>query len=345
MSSSDANWYSKQIKRVPMLTAAEEITLGTTVQNWLNDENPSPALTRRGRRAQNRMVEANLRLVVTVANKYLHKVPTSDFLDLIQAGNIGLIRAVEKYDPTRGYKFSTYAYWWIRQGVTRWVEQNARIIRLPASATGKLYQLAAASRRLVQELHRSPTKAELAEALEVTTEELEQIITRGQVCLSLDAYANGNDSLSTIGDLIADNSGLDLDEHFEQLEEIEAIQTLLGHLAELNPRQRLLIEGTFGLGQPVRTITHMAKELGINAAQASQLLREAKMRLRWLTSTQQGINHSKPTPPPLPTAYVELNQLEIIDILTELAPITEQGTTSISRRRKDPDLVLQPSFW
>lgn len=102
MSTSDANWYSKQIKRVPMLTAAEEITLGTQVQNWLNDPEPSPALARRGRRAQNRMVEANLRLVVTVANKYLHKVPTSDFLDLIQAGNIGLIRAVEKYDPTRG---------------------------------------------------------------------------------------------------------------------------------------------------------------------------------------------------------------------------------------------------
>jgi RNA polymerase primary sigma factor len=340
MSTSDANWYSKQIKRVPMLTAAEEITLGTTVQSWLNDENPSPALARRGRRAQNRMVEANLRLVVTVANKYLHKVPASDYMDLVQAGNIGLVRAVEKYDPTRGYKFSTYAYWWIRQGVTRWVEQNARIIRLPASATGKLTQLAAASRRLVQELHRSPTKVELAQAMEVTLEELEQIITRGQLCLSLDAYANGNDSLSTIGDLIADNSGVDLDEHFEQLEEIDAIQSLLSHLAELNPRQRLLIEGTFGIGQEVRTITDMAKELGINTAQASKFLREAKMRLRWLANT-----HPKPSPPPLPTAYVELNQLEIIDILTELAPMQEQSRTGISRRRKDPDLVLQPSFW
>jgi RNA polymerase primary sigma factor len=340
MSTSDANWYSRQIKRVPMLTAAEEITLGNTVQAWLSDPDPSPALARRGRRAQNRMVEANLRLVVTVASKYLHKVCSSDYMDLIQAGNVGLVRAVEKYDPTRGYKFSTYAYWWIRQGVTRHIEQAVRTIRLPASATQKLYQLAAASRRLVQELHRSPTKSELAQALEVTTEELEQIITRGQLCLSLDSYANGNDSLSTIGDLIADNSGLELDEHFQQLEEIDAIQALLGHLAELHPRQRLLIEGTFGLGQPVRTITHMAKELGINSAQASQLLREAKMRLRWLAN-----GNPKPTPPPLPTAYVELNQLEIIDVLTELAPIPEQCSASIARRRKDPDLVLQPSFW
>jgi RNA polymerase primary sigma factor len=344
MNTSDANWYSKQIKRVPMLTAAEEITLGTTVQNWLNDENPSPVLERRGRRAQNRMVEANLRLVVTVANKYLHKVPASDYMDLIQAGNIGLVRAVEKYDPTRGYKFSTYAYWWIRQGISRHCETAIRIVRLPSSATQKLYQLAVATRRLVQELHRSPTKSELAQALEVTTEELEQIITRGQFCLSLDAYANGSESMSTIGDLIADNSGLDIDEHFEQLEEADAIQELLGHLSELNSRQRFLIEGVFGLGQEARTITDMAKEMGVNTAQASKQLREAKMRLKWLANTTQPDNHPKPSPPPLSTAYVELNQLEIIDTLTITTPV-QQHKPSVTRRRKDLGLVLQPSFW
>jgi RNA polymerase primary sigma factor len=345
MSTSDANWYSKQIKRVPMLTAAEEITLGTQVQAWLNEENPSPGLVRRGRRAQNRMVEANLRLVVTVANKYLHKVPSSDFLDLIQAGNLGLIRAVEKYDPTRGYKFSTYAYWWIRQGITRHCETSVRIVRLPASATQKLYQLAAVTRRLVQELHRSPTKAELAQALEVTTEELEQIVTRGQHCLSLDSYANGNDSLSTIGELIADTSGLELDEHLEQLEEYEATQRLLSCLSELSRRQRLLVEGSIGLGQPVRTLTDMAKELGINTAQASKLLREAKLRLRWLANMRQAGHHPKHSPPPLPTAYVELNQLEIINTLTELAPMPPQCVPGAARKRRDPNLVVQPSFW
>jgi RNA polymerase primary sigma factor len=345
MSTTEANWYSRQIKRVPMLTAAEEITLGTQVQAWLNEENPSPGLERRGRRAQNRMVEANLRLVVTVANKYLHKVPASDYMDLVQAGNIGLVRAVEKYDPTRGYKFSTYAYWWIRQGVTRWVEQNARLIRLPASVSTKLYKLAAVTRRLVQELHRSPTKAELAQAMEVSTEELEQIISRGQTCLSLDSYANGNDSLSSIGDLIADTSGPNLDEQFEQLEDSDAIQRLMGCMSELNHRQRVLIEGSIGLGQSVRTLTDMAKELGLNTAQASKLLREAKLRLRWLTSTQQDINHSKPTPPPLPTAFVELSQLEIIETLTELTPTEQQQGPSISRRRRDLTMVVQPSFW
>ena len=345
MNSSDTNWYSRQIKRVPLLTAAEEITLGTTVQAWLNEPEPSPALVRRGRKAQNRMVEANLRLVVTVANKYSRQVPSADFMDLVQAGNIGLVRAVEKYDPTRGYKFSTYAYWWIRQGISRHVETQTRIIRLPSSATQKLYQVAVATRNLVQELHRSPTKLELANALDVTTQELEAIIGRGQACISLDAYAKGNDTLSTIGDLIADTSADSLDEQLEQLEEANAIQCLLGCLSDLNRRQRVLIEGAFGLGQPARTITDMAKELGINAAQASKLLREAKLRLRWLAKNSRPENHPNQIPPPLPTAYVELNQLEMIDILTELAPIPEPSTTSITRKRRGSGLVVQPSFW
>jgi RNA polymerase primary sigma factor len=345
MSTADANWYSRQIKRVPMLTAAEEITLGTQVQKWLSEENPSPGLARRGRRAKDRMVEANLRLVVTVANKYLHKVPASDFMDLVQAGNIGLVRAVEKYDPTRGYKFSTYAYWWIRQGISRHVETQTRLIRLPASTTQKLYQLASITRRLVQELHRSPSKAELAQALEVSIEDLELLITRGQACISLDASANGKDHLSTIGDLIADTSGIGLDEQLEQLEEANTTTHLMSYLDELNPRQRLLVEGTIGLGQPMRTITELAKEMGINTAQASKLLREAKMRLRWLASSRGSSHCPKSSPPPLPTAYVELNQLEIIDTITELVPKQEHYSPCSVRKRRDQGLVVQPSFW
>ena len=339
MSTVDANWYREQIKRVPMLTAAEEITLGTQVQAWLNEENPSPALVRRGRRAQNRMVEANLRLVVTLANKYLQKVP-NDYMDLIQAGNLGLIRAVEKYDPTRGYKFSTYAYWWIRQGVTRWVEQNSRLIRLPASATGKLYQLSVTTRLLLQELQRNPTKAELAEAMQISVNELEQIIARGQLCLSLDAYANGNDSLSTVGDLIADRSGLDVDEQFNNLEDTEAIQQLLAHLSVLNTRQRFLIEGTFGIGQAIKTISSMAKELGVNSVQALKLLNEAKMQLKLASNAVE-----RSTPPPLPTAYIELNQLEIIDTSTVIVATQRKLIPAIPRRRKDPDLIIQPTIF
>ena len=334
MNSSDANWYSRQIKRVPMLTAAEEITLGTQVQTWLNDPEPSPALVRRGRRAQNRMVEANLRLVVTVANKYSRQVPASDYMDLVQAGNIGLVRAVEKYDPTRGYKFSTYAYWWIRQGVTRMIETQTRLIRLPSSTTQKLNQVASTTRRLVQELHRNPSKSELAEALDITTTDLELLLSRSQACLSLDAHANGDGSLSTIGELVADPSVIDLEEE----EEASTMAQMLGYVSQLDQRQRALIEGTIGIDQPIKTLNKLAKELGINPAQASKQLREAKMRLRWLANT-----HPKPSPLPPPTPYVDLNQLELTTCSFEIA-VRVESTTARKPRRKDAG-VVQPSFW
>jgi RNA polymerase primary sigma factor len=334
MSTSDANWYSKQIKRVPMLTAAEEITLGTQVQNWLNDPEPSPALVRRGRRAQNRMVEANLRLVVTVANKYSRQVPASDFMDLVQAGNIGLVRAVEKYDPTRGYKFSTYAYWWIRQGISRHCELSVRTIRLPSSTTQKLHQIATTTRRLVQELHRNPSKTELAEALDITTADLELLLTRSQACLSLDAHASGDGTLSTIGELVADPSIVDLDDE----EESNTMAQMLGYVSQLEQRQRALIEGTLGIGQSIKTISKLAKELGINPAQASKLLRDAKMRLRWLANT-----HPKPSPLPPPTPYVDLNQLELTNCSFEITVRVE--STTARKPRKKVEGVVQPSFW
>jgi RNA polymerase primary sigma factor len=341
--SADSNWYSAQIKRIPMLTASEEITLGTLVQNWLNDPDPSPSLQRRGKRAQNRMVEANLRLVVTVANKYSRQVPSADFMDLVQAGNLGLVRAVEKYDPTRGYKFSTYAYWWIRQGVSRHVEQFSRSIRLPSSCTQKLYQVATATRRLVQELHRNPSKAELAKALEISTQDLELLITRGQACVSLDAYAKNNDNLSTIGELIADPSGIGIDEQLEQLDEANTTQRLLQRLDELTPRQRMMIEGTIGLGQSVRTITDLAKEIGINTAQASKLLREAKNRLRWLVNTRHAEDHPKSPPLPLPTAFEVTGQLELTEWLPQ--PIQPTAQPRHRRWRRSTIAVDQASLW
>lgn len=346
MNNVEANWYSRQIKRVPMLTPAEEISLGTTVQAWLNDPNPSRALERRGRRAKDRMVEANLRLVMTVANKWSRQVPPAEFMDLVQAGNLGLVRAVEKFDPTRGYKFSTYAYWWIRQGVSRHIETYSRVIRLPSSVMQKLHQITGVTRRLVFELHRNPTKAELAEALEISTSDLEDLIGRGDHCLSLDARARSDESLSAIVDLIADPSGGNSDEQLDQLADAHTSQRLMSYLDELNARQRHLIEGTIGLHADKKPITVLAKELNIKPALASRLLREAKTRLRWLINTQQPITHPKPPPPPLPAAYVELiSQLEFDGWLVEAtAEPTRTAPRRIRRPRQEPNMD-QPSFW
>ena len=350
MSNADANWYSQQIKRVPLLTPAEEITLGTTVQEWLNHpDGPEQApsrLQRRGRRAQNRMVEANLRLVVSVANKYSRQVPSAEYMDLVQAGNIGLVRAVEKFDPTRGYKFSTYAYWWIRQGVSRYIETQARVIRLPSSVMQKLNDVATATRRLSVELDRTPSKAEVAAALEITPAELEQLLSRGQACLSLDAKARGDDTLSNLGDLIPDPNGVDNDEALEQIADEQTTQELLTGLNELTERQRFMIEGTVGINQDPQSISALARQLGIQPGQASKLLKEAKLRLRWLIKQKPSIATSKFLPPPLPIAYVELvNQLELVGWLTE-EPLEPKEPTIKKPRKTALDMdCVQSSLW
>jgi len=190
--------YLRDIGRVPLLTHEQEITLGRQVQELVAIEElelelesrlgrkPSqaelataaglsaPLLKRRlqaGRRAKERMVAANLRLVVSVAKKYTKR--NMELLDLIQEGTIGLVRGVEKFDPTRGYKFSTYAYWWIRQGITRAIAEKSRTIRLPIHITETLNKLKKGQRELSQLLGRTPTLSELAEAVELPEEEEE----------------------------------------------------------------------------------------------------------------------------------------------------------------------------
>jgi len=181
--------YLRDIGRVPLLTHEQEITLGRQVQELValeeleqelasreGVEKPSPAVLakeagltqvqlkkrlRSGQRAKERMVAANLRLVVSVAKKYTKR--NMELLDLIQEGTIGLVRGVEKFDPTRGYKFSTYAYWWIRQGITRAIAEKSRTIRLPIHITETLNKLKKGQRELSQELGRTPTVTELAE--------------------------------------------------------------------------------------------------------------------------------------------------------------------------------------
>ena len=127
--------YLRSIGRIPLLTAQEEVHLGLIVKEWMETAQPSRGLERRGRRALERMVTANLRLVVTVALRYLRRLKhlAHDPMDLVQAGNLGLLRAAEKYDPTRGYKFSTYGYWWIRQAINRYLQEHNISIRMPVN--------------------------------------------------------------------------------------------------------------------------------------------------------------------------------------------------------------------
>ena len=181
------SWYLSNIGRVPLLTPAEEIELGNQVQKMMiltedgqlnektKDFTPQQRRTIKiGRRSKERMMKANLRLVVSVAKKYQGK--GLELLDLVQEGSLGLERAVEKFDPTRGYKFSTYAFWWIRQSMTRAIACQSRTIRLPVHLSERLATIRKVSRELAHKLGAMPSRIEIAEAMEIDVEELDSVL-------------------------------------------------------------------------------------------------------------------------------------------------------------------------
>ena len=217
-SSDPISWYLSSIGRVPLLTPAEEIELGNQVQTLMSLTEDGQIkeqskeftshqrrLIRIGRRAKERMMKANLRLVVSVAKKYQGK--GLELLDLVQEGSLGLERAVEKFDPTRGYKFSTYAFWWIRQSMTRAIACQSRTIRLPVHLSERLATIRKVSLDLAHKLGAMPSRIEIAEAMEIELEELDSILRQALTTSSLDAPVNGDEGRSFLGDLIADGSG------------------------------------------------------------------------------------------------------------------------------------------
>ena len=205
------SWYLSSIGRVPLLTPAEEIELGNQVQTMMNlvEQGEEATYTARekklirvGRRSKERMMKANLRLVVSVAKKYQGK--GLELLDLIQEGSLGLERAVEKFDPTRGYKFSTYAFWWIRQSMTRAIACQSRTIRLPVHLSERLATVRKATMDLAHKLGAMPSRKEIATELGMGLEELDGLLRQALTTSSLDAPISGEEGRSFLGELIAD---------------------------------------------------------------------------------------------------------------------------------------------
>jgi RNA polymerase nonessential primary-like sigma factor len=304
--------YLRDIGRVPLLTHEQEITLGRQVQELVALEeletelelraggskpSPeqlakaaglSPALLKRrlqaGRRAKERMVAANLRLVVSVAKKYTKR--NMELLDLIQEGTIGLVRGVEKFDPTRGYKFSTYAYWWIRQGITRAIAEKSRTIRLPIHITETLNKLKKAQRDLSQLLGRTPTVTELAEAVELPEEEVKDLLCRARQPVSLETKVGDGDDTELL-DLLAGDGELP-DERLDGECLKGDLRALLEQLPELQGRvlkMRYGIEGPGGeeLPEPM-SLTGIGRVLGISRDRVRNLERDGLTGLRRLSN-------------------------------------------------------------
>jgi RNA polymerase primary sigma factor len=260
--------YLREIGKVPLLTADQEVYLAKRIE-------------RGDMGAKTQMIEANLRLVVSIAKGYLGR--GLSFLDLIQEGSLGLIRAVEKFDYRKGYKFSTYATWWIRQAVTRAIADKARTIRIPVHMVEKLNKVVHIERQLVQRLGREPRPEEIAEELEMTTEEVREILRMAQHPVSLEKPI-GEEEDSELGDFVEDENTDTPDEAASLTLRRSDIQNALNALPE---RERQVIELRFGLtgGQPC-TLEEVGKAFGVTRERIRQIENNTLKKLESLPEAQ-----------------------------------------------------------
>ena len=280
-------WYLASIGREPLLTPAEEIELGNQVQVLMqlleqkrdDYSDHERKLMRVGRRSKERMMRANLRLVVSVAKKYQGK--GLELLDLIQEGSLGLERAVEKFDPTRGYKFSTYAFWWIRQSMTRAIACQSRTIRLPVHLSERLSIIRKASLDLAHKLGAMPSRQEIAEAVGMPLEELDSLLRQALTTSSLDAPINAEEGRSFLGDLIADANAEEPLDRVERSMHQDQLVRWLGHLSE---QEREVLALRFGLdGQERHTLAEIGRRLEVSRERVRQVELKALRKLRNLT--------------------------------------------------------------
>ncbi len=285
--------YLKEIGKVQLLDAALEVELaqrilaGTEAAERLErgDEPPGSdggrtrasegVLVRRGQAAKEALIEANLRLVVSIAKRYRNRGMA--FLDLIQEGNLGLMRAVEKFDHTKGFKFSTYATWWIRQAITRAIADQARTIRIPVHMVETINKVVWAQRQLLQELGREPTAGELAQQVDFSVERVREIQQINQDTVSLEQPMGDEDDFS-LSDLIEDRGAVVPDDAATRIMLDEAVREALGHLA---PREQDVVRLRFGLDDgKVRTLEEVGKAFGVTRERIRQIEAKTLAKLR-----------------------------------------------------------------
>jgi RNA polymerase nonessential primary-like sigma factor len=290
-----------QIGRVPLLTREEEIFYSQRVKQlvqllqikedlttkldseppfstWADAAEMTEALLQEtldnGEMARQKMIEANLRLVVAIAKKYQHR--NLEFVDLIQEGTLGLQRGVEKFDPDKGYKFSTYAYWWIRQAITRALDQKSRSIRLPIHVCQTLKKIKKARRDLTQELGRTPTMAEIGSQVSLKPSQIQDYLHMSRQPVSLDLRV-GEGQDTELQDLLEDTSS-SIDDYVNSQSLKECLDEML---VELTPQQREVVNLHFGLSDGRElTLTEVAKRMDISHTRVRQLQRQAIARLR-----------------------------------------------------------------
>jgi RNA polymerase primary sigma factor len=255
--------YLREIGKIPLLTAPEELALAKKVVSG-------------SKVAKDQMAEANMRLVVSIAKRYVGR--GLDLLDLIQEGNTGLLRAVEKFDPDRGFKFSTYATWWIRQAITRAIADQARTIRIPVHMVETINKLLRTQRRLTQELNREPTNEEIGIAMEMDVDKVEHIMKIKQDISSLDASVRDDEEDSVLGDFIEDEDTKTPTESASEQLLKEQVKQILGTLTE---REQKILKLRFGLEDgKSHTLEEVGQEFSVTRERIRQIEAKALAKLR-----------------------------------------------------------------
>ena len=291
--------YLKGIGRVRLLTADEEITLGHRIQRMVAIRETIPEAewtkeqrrtVRVGERAKAKMVESNLRLVVSVAKKWLHVTSTLTIDDLIQEGSMGLIRAAEKFDPEKGYKFSTYAMWWIRQAIGRGISYTSRTIRLPGNGTASLRKAREFLHDYKRDHGKLPTVDQIADHCGVTPSAMQAYLNHMNDCKSLDAQAHINDrDSSSIIDFIVDPNSLDKEDMQLDMQELEILLTCI---EKLKPQHQEVLKKRFGLTGECdeMSFVEIGKTLGISRERTRQIEKNAinALKLQLIKVTNLG---------------------------------------------------------
>jgi RNA polymerase primary sigma factor len=255
--------YLREIGKIPLLSPEEELSLAHKVKEG-------------DKEAKDKMAEANMRLVVSIAKRYSGR--GLDFLDLIQEGNTGLLRAVEKFDPDKGFKFSTYATWWIRQAITRAIADQARTIRIPVHMVETINKLLRTQRRLTQELNREPTNEEIAAAMEMEVDKVEYVMKIKQDITSLDANVRDDDDDSVLADFIEDDEAISPEDAATTQLLKEQVKDMLGVLTD---REQKILKMRFGLEDgKSHTLEEVGQEFSVTRERIRQIEAKALSKLR-----------------------------------------------------------------
>ena len=273
--------YLKEIGRYPLLTKDQEIILARQVQEWVFNKNATPQQKKRGQRAYQKLINCNLRLVVSIAKRYKNKCRRTELFDLVQEGNMGLAHGIKKFDPERGYALSTYVYWWIRQSITRYIGTHDRVIRLPSHAVEILAKLRNWTPVFESTYGRKPTLEECADFCKTTPNRMREYLDKCNDATSLDSPVKGIDDKVFLLDSVTSSSDV-----FEEVAlniDIERLNTLLD---KLNTRERYVIEKMFGIGtgEPM-TFQMLAKDLGMCRERTRNIFHKALRKLQTIRKT------------------------------------------------------------